>query len=35
MSLKDFAESLPDNARDVRLNVTAILADESLNDQRK
>lgn len=35
MSLKDFAASLPDYARDVRLNVDAVLADERLNDQRK
>jgi alkyl hydroperoxide reductase subunit D len=35
MSLKSFSESLPDYARDIRLNVAAVLADESLNDQRK
>jgi alkyl hydroperoxide reductase subunit D len=35
MSLKDFSDSLPDYARDIRSNVEAILRDESLNDQRK
>lgn len=35
MSLKDFADALPDYARDVRLNVDAILRDQTLNDQRK
>jgi len=35
MSLKQFADSLPEYARDVRLNIAAILADERLNDQRK
>ena len=35
MSLKDFADTLPDYARDVRLNVDAILRDAILNDQRK
>ena len=35
MSLKDFADALPDYARDVRLNVEALLRDETLNDQRK
>lgn len=35
MSLKDFAEALPDYARDIRLNVDALLRDTTLNDQRK
>lgn len=35
MSLKDFADSLPDYARDIRSNVDAILRDETLNPQRK
>lgn len=35
MSLKNFAEALPEYARDVRLNVEAVLRDAALNDQRK
>jgi lipoyl-dependent peroxiredoxin subunit D len=35
MSLKDFADALPEYARDVRSNVAAVLADGTLNDQRK
>jgi lipoyl-dependent peroxiredoxin subunit D len=35
MSLKDFADALPEYARDVRSNVAAVLADAMLNDQRK
>ena len=35
MSLKGFAEALPAYARDISLNVEALLRDESLNDQRK
>ena len=35
MSLKQFADTLPDYARDIRLNVDAVLADPNLNDQRK
>ncbi|MBX9815256.1 MAG: alkyl hydroperoxide reductase [Proteobacteria bacterium SG_bin5] len=35
MSLKDFAATLPDFAKDIRLNVGAMLNEPSLNDQRK
>ena len=35
MSLKEFAETLPDYAKDLRLNVSSLLNDETLGDQRK
>jgi len=35
MSLKSFAESLPDYAKDLRLNVGSLLNDQQLGDQRK
>jgi lipoyl-dependent peroxiredoxin subunit D len=35
MSLKEFADALPDYAKDIRLNVGALLGDQTLNDQRK
>ena len=35
MSLKAFADSLSDFAKDLRLNVTSLLGDQTLNDQRK
>ncbi|HTG37288.1 carboxymuconolactone decarboxylase family protein [Sphingomonas sp.] len=35
MSLKDFAQSLPDYAKDIRLNVGSLLNEAGLNDQRK
>jgi alkyl hydroperoxide reductase subunit D len=35
MSLKEFAETLPDYAKDLRLNVGSLLNDQSLGDQRK
>ncbi len=35
MSLKDFVDTLPDYAHDIRLNVEAVLRDTTLNDQRK
>lgn len=35
MSLKQFAESLPDYARDLRLNISSLLNDQTLGDQRK
>ena len=35
MSLTAFADSLPDHARDLRLNLTALLADQTLGDERK
>lgn len=35
MSLTEFADALPDYARDLRLNIGALLADQGLGDQRK
>lgn len=35
MSLKEFAETLPDFAKDIRLNVGSLLNDAALSDQRK
>ena len=35
MSLKAFAETLPDYAKDLRLNVGSLLSDATLPDQRK
>jgi alkyl hydroperoxide reductase subunit D len=35
MSLKEFAETLPDYAKDLRLNLSSILNDQLLGDQRK
>ncbi|MFD1611113.1 carboxymuconolactone decarboxylase family protein [Sphingomonas tabacisoli] len=35
MSLKEFADTLPDFAKDLRLNVSSILNDQLLGDQRK
>lgn len=35
MSLKDFAGTLPDFAKDIRLNVGSLLNEQLLNDQRK
>ena len=35
MSLKEFADSLPDYAKDLRLNVSSLLSDQTLGDQRK
>ena len=35
MSLKQFAESLPDYAKDLRLNLGSLLSDQTLGDQRK
>ena len=35
MSLKAFADTLPDFAKDLRLNVSSLLGDQSLSDQRK
>jgi lipoyl-dependent peroxiredoxin subunit D len=35
MSLKEFADALPDFAKDLRLNVSSILNDQLLGDQRK
>ena len=35
MSLKEFAEGLPDYAKDLRLNLTSILSDQLLGEERK
>ncbi len=35
MSLKEFAQTLPDYAKDIRLNVGSLLNETSLGDQRK
>ena len=35
MSLKDFADSLPDHAKDLRLNIGSLFNDQGLSDQRK
>jgi alkyl hydroperoxide reductase subunit D len=35
MSLKAFAETLPDYAKDLRLNIGSLLSDATLDDQRK
>ena len=35
MSLKEFAQTLPDFAKDIRLNVGSLLNETSLGDQRK
>ena len=35
MSLKAFAETLPDYAKDLRLNISSLLSDATLADQRK
>jgi alkyl hydroperoxide reductase subunit D len=35
MSLKQFAETLPDYAKDLRLNISSLLNDQTLGDQRK
>ena len=35
MSLKEFAETLPDYAKDLRLNLSSLLSDQLLGDNRK
>jgi alkyl hydroperoxide reductase subunit D len=35
MSLKEFADALPDYAKDLRLNISSLLNDQILGDQRK
>ena len=35
MSLKAFADALPDYAKDIRLNLTSILSDHMLGEERK
>jgi alkyl hydroperoxide reductase subunit D len=35
MALKEFADALPDYAKDIRLNVGSLLSDQTLGDNRK
>src|ERR687892_820953 len=35
MSLKELADTLPDYAKDLRLNLSSLLNDQGLGDQRK
>jgi alkyl hydroperoxide reductase subunit D len=35
MSLKAFADTLPDYAKDIRLNAGSLVNDQTLGDQRK
>jgi len=35
MSLKQFAETLPDYAKDIRLNLGSILSDQLMGEERK
>ncbi|MGH6706303.1 MAG: alkyl hydroperoxide reductase, partial [Sphingomicrobium sp.] len=35
MSLRSFADTLPDYAKDLRLNLGSVLSDQLLGDQRK
>ena len=35
MSLKEFAETLPDYAKDLRLNISSLLNDQTLPEQQK
>src|SRR3954468_8831956 len=35
MSLKQFAEALPDYAKDIRLNLGSILSDQLMGEERK
>ena len=35
MSLKEFADTLPDYAKDLRLNIGSLLNDQTLSDDRK
>jgi lipoyl-dependent peroxiredoxin subunit D len=35
MSLRDYAERLPDYAKDIRLNLNSLASDQTLGDQRK
>jgi alkyl hydroperoxide reductase subunit D len=35
MSLKEFADTLPDYAKDLRLNISSLLNDQTLGEQRK
>jgi lipoyl-dependent peroxiredoxin subunit D len=35
MTLKEFAEDLPDYAKDIRLNLSSILSDQLMDEERK
>ena len=35
MSLKEFADTLPDYAKDLRLNLGSILTDQLIGEERK
>ena len=35
MSLKEFADALPEYAKDLRLNLSSLLSDQTLGEQRK
>ena len=35
MSLKEYGDTLPDYAKDIRLNLSSILSDQLLGDQKK
>ena len=35
MSLREYADALPDYAKDIRLNLNSLAGDQTLNDQRK
>src|SRR5690606_22299294 len=35
MSLKDFTDTLPDHARDLRLNMSSLLADQTFGDDNR
>lgn len=35
MSLRDYADVLPDYAKDIRLNLSSLTSDQTLGDQRK
>src|SRR4028119_1841399 len=35
MSLKQFADTLPDYAKDLRLNIGSLVSDQTLGDERK
>jgi lipoyl-dependent peroxiredoxin subunit D len=35
MSLKQFADTLPDYAKDIRLNLGSILSDQLIGEERK
>jgi alkyl hydroperoxide reductase subunit D len=35
MSLNDFARALPDHAKDIRLNISSLVSDQIIDDQKK